>query len=561
MKIKKIKGRADRVIQFIEKLKVPSGKDTGKRFKLIPEHKKFIRAIYEPHAMFNGKPKMVVRNAVLSKGRKNAKTTIIACLVLAHLIGPEAIMNNEIYSAANDKKQAAIVFKICAQIIKLCPELASLLRVTTSTKTISCYANGSSYEAMSRESGTKHGMNPGLVIYDELAQAKDMDLFEVLDSAMGARFEPLMIVISTQSKDPQHILSQMIDDGIKSKDPTIVCHLYAVDESVQDEQYCKKCKVRFKPTKKDKKSACPQCEGETTLGIYDPAVWKQANPALGKFLYLDYIKAKAARAERLPSFENSFMNLHLNMRVDSTASLISRKEWLGCLDPDCALVPGEDIYLGLDLSKKTDLTALVAISAENGDRVQPWFWKPKELMEEHEKRDRAPYEKWEKEGFLNVVPGKVIDLEYIAIALNDVMQTYNVVGLAYDRWRMDVLIKDLGIQEIECFEDGEDENDGLRLCPWGQGFRDMGYAIDEFEVSILNGNLKHNGNPVLTWNFSNAVSISDPSGNRKLDKDKARFRIDGAVATVMAKGLKSRDKPEIDLVDIDAFLSDPLTLG
>ena len=529
MKIRKVKSRAARVIAFIEKLKVPSGKGAGKNFKLDHFQKRFIRAVYEPHHISEGELKRIVRNAILSIARKNGKTALIACLVLVHLVGPEAEKNNEIFSAANDKEQAAQVFTYAMQIIEANPSLSILLRVIDSRKTISCYSNGSKYQALSREAGTKHGKNPGLVIYDELAQAKDMELFEVLDSAMGARFEPLMLVISTQSKDPQHILSQMIDDGIKADDPTIVCHLYAVPDD---------CK-----------------------NVYDPKVWKKANPALGKFLYLDYMKAKAARASRMPSFENSFMNLHLNMRVDSTPSLISRKEWLGCLDADCALIPGEDIYLGLDLSKKTDLSALVAISAENGDRIHPWFWKPKELMEEHEKRDRAPYDKWGKEGFLNVVPGKVIDLEYIAIALNEAMQTYNVLGVAYDRWRMDVLIKELGNNDIECFEDGEDENDGLKLCPWGQGFRDMGYAIDEFEESILNGSLKHAGNPVLTWNFSNAVSISDPSGNRKLDKDKARFRIDGAVATVMAKGLKARDMVEIDPVDLDAFLSDPLTLG
>lgn len=526
MKILRVKGRADRVIAFIEKLRVPSGKGVGNLFKLIPEHKKLIRAIYEPHIMSEGEKKRVVRNAILSIARKNAKTTLIACLVLVHLVGPEAEKNNEIYSAANDKEQAAQVFKVARQIIEASPELKRLLKVVISTKTISCYGNGSSYTALSKSPETKHGSNPGLVIYDELAQAKDMELFETLDSSMGARHEPLMIVISTQSKDPQHILSQMIDDGLGAKDPTIVCHLYAVPDDCKD--------------------------------IFDEKVWKLANPALGVFLSIDYMRSKAARAMRMPAFENSFMNLHLNMRVDSTPSLISRKEWQGCFDKNCALVQGEKIYLGLDLSKRIDLSALVAISAENGDRIHPMFWKPKAFIAEHEKRDRAPYGKWIKEGYLNAEDGKTIDYGHIAIALAWFMNNFDVLGLAFDRWRIDVLLKELASNDIECFEDGED-GDGLRLCPWGQGFKDMAPSIDALEESIIAGDFKHNGNPVLTWNFSNAVAISDPAGNRKLDKLKARFRIDGAVATVMAKGLKAKDMLEEEL-PLDDFLNNPLTL-
>ena len=252
------------------------------------------------------------------------------------------------------------------------------------------------------------------------------------------------------------------------------------------------------------------------------------------------------------------MNLHLNMRVDAIASLLTRQDWQGCFDGDCDLIDGEDIYLGLDLSGKIDLTALVGISANDGDRIKPWFWKPKDLMAEHEKRDRAPYDKWMKEGHLIAVPGKSIDVGHVAILLGEIKERYNIVGLAYDRWRMEYLIKDLNDNDIECYKDG-DGHHGIRLVEWGQGYKDMAPSIDALEESIITGDFKHAGNPVLTWNFSNAVAVSDPSGNRKLDKQKARFRIDGAVATVMARGLKARDMMESPL-PLDDFLNDPITL-
>ena len=166
----------------------------------------------------------------MSIARKNGKTALIAALVLVHLVGPEAIQNGEIYSAANDREQAAQVFKVAKQIVEADPELSQLVKPTASTKTLACYSNGSVYRAISAEAGTKHGLNPSMVIFDELAQAKNRELYDVLDTSMGAREEPLFVTISTQSNDPEHILSKLIDDGLSDEDDTTVCHLYAADE-------------------------------------------------------------------------------------------------------------------------------------------------------------------------------------------------------------------------------------------------------------------------------------------------------------------------------------------
>ena len=143
-----------------------------------------------------------MRRAVLSVGRKNGKSALTAALVLAHLVGPEAIRNAEIYSAATEREQAAIVFKIAAQMVRADLELLAMIKIVDSTKTMVCTHNGSVYRAISAEAGTKHGLNPSVVIYDELAQARNRDLYGVLDTAMGARDEPLFVVISTQRNDP-----------------------------------------------------------------------------------------------------------------------------------------------------------------------------------------------------------------------------------------------------------------------------------------------------------------------------------------------------------------------
>ncbi|MFH2074441.1 MAG: terminase TerL endonuclease subunit [Pseudomonadota bacterium] len=507
--------RVKRIIKFIECLTIPSGKGEGGPFKLNRAERRFIQAVYGPTYRSGAKFLRVVRRAILSQARKNGKTAYVACLALVHLVGPEANTNGEIYSAATEREQAAIVFKYAAQIVRLDSELASLIKIVDSTKTMLCYSNGSIYRAISAEAGSKYGLNPTVVIYDELAQARNRDLYDALDTSMAARLEPLFIVISTQSNDPQHILSTLIDDGLSERDPSTVCHLYAAPDDAEN--------------------------------IFtDEKLWRKANPALGDFRSLSEMRTAAKRAKRMPSFEAAFRNLYLNQRVDSQSPLIPRAEWTGC-QGDATIEPGSEIYLGLDLSGKTDLTAMVGVSNGDQDRVKAWFWKPQETLIEHEKRDRVPYLVWKKQEFIETTPGRAIQYEWVAERLVKIVGDFTVIGLAFDRWRIDDLMNAMGKIGLDAYIDGKDtaRSGALRMVPWGQGFASMTQAVEALEVSVLERKLVHDGNPVLQWNISNAMTISDPAGGRKLDKSKTRFRIDGAVALAMACGLKSRDMNQV----------------
>jgi phage terminase large subunit-like protein len=493
-----------KVIRFIEALTIPSGVGAGGRVKLRPWQVRFIREVYGPTV----KGFRQVRRAVLSIARKNGKTLLAACLVLVHLVGPEAEWNGEIYSAANDREQAAQVFKCAKQMVEADPELLARLSIVPSTKTIVCLANGSFYRALSAEVGTKHGLNPTFVIFDELAQAKSRDLYDVLDTSMGARAEPLFLAISTQSNDPDHILSKLIDDGLSGEDPTTVCHLYAAPED---------------------------CD------LMDKAAWDAANPALGDFRNLDDLAVLMAKAKRMPAEEPKVRNLYLNQRVNPASTLISRPDWLACRGK-AEWEDGERIYLALDLSAKVDLCALVGVSVENKSRVKSWFWKPADYLEDHERRDRVPYGLWAAAGHLEAVPGRSVHPRAVAMRIAELCDRYEVVGLAYDRWGIQNLLREFDGVGLEAYKDGEDNEDGLRLVPWGQGFKDMSPAVDALETAVLHGNLIHDGNPVLTWCMANAIAVMDPAGGRKLDKAKARFRIDGAVGLAMAEGLKDRER-------------------
>jgi phage terminase large subunit-like protein len=511
-RIVKDSARAKAVIQFIEALTIPSGKGQGQLFKLRGFQKQFIRDIYEPHrnsTRENG-GKRIVRRAILSLARKNGKSALIAAIALAHLVGPERERHGEIYSAANDRDQAGIVFKFAKQMVEIEPDLRRRIEIVPSTKTMIVPATGSIYRAISAEAGTKHGYLPTVVIYDELAQTKSRDLYDVLDTSFGAREEPLFIVISTQSNDPEHILSRLIDDGLSGTDPTIVCHLHAADDN---------------------------CD------LNDEKEWKKANPALGDFRDRDDLVSAIRKARRMPSEEPKVRNLFLNQRVAPTATLIARAEWLACAG-DATIRNGEAVYLALDLASINDLAALMIGSVEDPCRVRTMFWKPLDLLTEHSNRDfgsgNLRYLEWAQAGHLQTTPGRSIDPAVIANVIAQLSVQYRVRGLAYDRWRVEDLLRDFDRIGLRAYKDTE-KGDGLRLVPWGQGFVSMGPAIDALELSIIERSLIHDNNPVMMWNMANAISTMDAAGNRKIDKAKARFRIDGAVAVAMLMGLRSRD--------------------
>ncbi len=502
--------RAQRVIDFVQKLKITIGDDAGKLFRLRDWQKSFIEDVYSPVSEIGNR---IVRRAVFSLARKQGKTELAAALILVHLIGPEAELNGEIYSAANDRAQAGIVFNAVVRMIKASPTLQKYLEVTVSTKTIhvktsGIKAEGSKFIALSAEAGTKHGLNPSFVVYDELAQARNRELLSVLLTSQGARKEPLFLTISTQNNDPTHPLSEMIDDGLNSSDPSVVCHLYAADDD---------------------------CE------LLDEAQWLKANPALGDFRSLDEMRVMAKRAVRLPSEEAEFRLLYLNQRVSLHAPLIANSDWKAATIDPFEYADKEPIYLGLDMSKTTDLTALVATSVNDGSRVKAWYWKPEGLIEDHTRRDRARYDLWAKQGHLIAAPGRVINPRLIAKKIIELCGKYDVRGMAYDRNRMAEVLRTF---DDEGFIAAEDTSGHLRIVPWGQGFVGFAPAVNAFEIAVLTNDLKHDGNPLTNMCVANAMVDQDAAGNRKLDKNASRFRIDGAVALAMALGLKALDRVE-----------------
>jgi phage terminase large subunit-like protein len=493
------------IIAFIEEVCfVPEGRYVGKKLELFEWQKAEIRRIYDnPQG---------TRRAIISMGRKNAKTTLAACLLLAHLCGPPARnkANSQLYSAAQSRDQAAIIFSLAAKMVRMNPALAQAVTIQETAKSLTCPELGTRYRALSADATTAYGLSPALVIHDELGQVRGprSALYEALETATGAQQDPLSIVISTQAPTDADLLSILIDDAQAGHDPHTVLSLHTAP---------------------------------TDLDPFHEATIRRANPAFGTFLNAREVLAMAQDAKRMPAREAEYRNLILNQRIDVSTPFISPAVWKACGDPVGSL-EGVPVYGGLDLSEVSDLTALVLIGWRDRKwRVQPTFWLPSEGLAEKAMADRVPYDLWHAQGYLQVTPGKTVSYELVANHLRQVFRRYNVQKLAFDRWNMRHLLPWLlraGFSEQLVKE---------RFVEFGQGVASMSPALRDLEQVLLEGQVAHGDHPVLTMCVSHTVITLDDAGSRKPSKRKSSGRIDGLVALTMGIGVAPLQPKPIDI--------------
>lgn len=480
--------RAQSNIQWIEQFcRIPEGKYVGQSVKLTEHQKEWIKLIYDSST----------RLFILSMARKNAKTALSAFLLLLHLCGPEAKPNSQLFSAAQSKEQAAIVFQHAAKIVRMSGELSEYVIIRDTIKELFCPELGTLYKSLAADATTAYGLSPVFIIHDELGQVKGprSPLYEALETASAAHENPLSIVISTQAPTDADLLSLLIDDAKTGADPKNKVVLYTAEKEIDP--------------------------------FTDEAI-RQANPHFDVFMNQSEVRRQAEDARRIPSREAAYRNLILNQRVEARSPFVSPQVWKENGDMPAPL-RGATVYGGLDLSEVSDLTALVLVS-EEGD-VHPTFWLPADGLEEKSRLDRVPYDVWAKKGYLETTPGRAIQYEFIAHQLKEIFDMCDVQAIGFDRHNMRFLkpwLEKAGLTEEQI----------SKFVDFGQGFISMGSALRELEVQLLACRLKHGNHPVLTMCAANAVTVQNPVGDKKFTKEKATGRIDGMVALAMAVGVQ-----------------------
>jgi len=472
---------------FTTYLVYPEGEHVGKPFKLEEFQRNFLLSIYDnPHG---------THTAILSLGRKNGKTTLAAGILLAHLVGPEAVQNSQILSGAQSRDQSAIIFDLASKMCAMSPKLTALVRIQPSGKRLIGLRKNVTYRALSAEAKTAHGLSGKLIFIDELAQVVGpTDKFvEALTTSQGAYSESLLITISTQAPTANDMLSTWIDNQQNAPDPRVVCHVYAAPDD---------------------------------CALDDREAWKAANPGLGIFRSMADVERQIKAAMDMPANEPAVRNLILNQRVEAESPFIPRSVWEANGES-----PGDGpvgkVWAGLDLSSVADLTAFVAVDETGG--VFPTFWLPHDGLREKARKEKVPYDLWEREGFLLTTPGKAIEYRHIAKFLRGFFDTTMVQNVGFDRALMNFLTPWL-------VEEGFSDEELTKFIPFGQGTLSMTPALRELEVKLCNHQLRHGNHPVLNMCCANARVVGD-SGARKFDKKRQRGRIDGMSALANAVGV------------------------
>lgn len=496
-------GRADRICRFVRRLQLWEGDFAGQPFHLHAFQEAVIRRIYGPS---NDDGSRVVRMACIWIPRGNAKTTLAAALGLAHFLGPEAEAGGQVVMAAADRENAGIAFNSAHQFVLQDDTLASRVRAVESRKSLGHPKTKSTLKAISSEAYSKHGLNVSFFLADEIhawPTGEGRKLFKTVTDSMVKRSHPLTVIISTAGDGQGGLAwdlwnySHKVATG-EIEDPTFAPIIFAAE---------------------------PEADWR------DEAAWHTANPAIDAgFCSLEELRIKARRIEHFPAEIADFRRFHLNQWQEGSAN-----PWLALevYDAAEAMTPVEELtgrpcWIGIDLSSVEDLTAVVAAFPEGDGEsrrydVLPMFFLPEANIATKGEKDRADYMRWAAEGFLTLTPGNVVDHSAIVDHVIALGEKYGVQEIAIDRWNSTAV--NTALQE-----------EGFTINQFGQGFASMAAPVKELKRAILTGHFRHGGNPLLRMCFGNVVADKDAAENEKFTKERARGRIDGAVAAAMAVG-------------------------
>lgn len=449
------------------------------------------------------------RVAYIETGKGSGKSPLAAGIGMKGLVADQE-PRAEIYSAAVKKDQAQILFRDAVAMVDHSPELNKRLQKSGTGErcwNLAYLEKGSFFRPISSDEG-QSGPRPHIALIDEIHEHKTNTVIELMRAGTKSRRQALIFMIT--------------NSGSSKTGPCWGYHQYGIEvaHGTRDDD-------AFFPF------ICGLDEGDDPFASED--CWPKANPSLqeANLPGYKYIREQVTEAKGMPSKEAIVRRLNFCQWTEAENPWISLEVWKGARrDFDIEDLRGRRAFAGLDLSSTTDLTGLVFLvePAEPGEpwRLVPMAWLPDADLKTKSERDLRSdsYVRWVAEGHLNTTPGRAISKRIVLQRLSAMCDFFEVVSCAYDRWRIEDLMQMAS-------------DDGITLppmVPFGQGYQSMSPAIEEFERKLLNGEMVHNGHPVLNMCMANAVTSNDAAGNRKLDKERANGRIDLAVAAVMATG-------------------------
>ena len=508
-------GRAQHVLDFYNFVPHVKGHLTGKPIELMDWHTFILinlfgfvvplidEITFESILDDDGDPMFVrrFRTAYDEVARKNAKSTLSSGIGL-YMTGADGEGGSEVYSAATTRDQARIVFDDAKRMIKLAPK--TLGRLFGSNKlNIHQERTGSKFEPVASDANNLDGLNIHCGIVDELHAHKTRDVWEVLETATGARLQSLIFAITTAGFNKEGICYEQRDYAIKvlknfdNPDPL----------SIKDDSYFALIYTLD--------------EGDDP---FDEANWPKANPGLGICKRWDDMRRLAKKAKEQVAARVGFFTKHLNIWVQGEKAWMDMARWEKCRDDwDGSTSANWSMWLGVDLSNKIDISAAVKVwLAPNGDvYVRSRFWIPEGRLEACSKQQADLYRKWNLAGFLEFTDGDVVDHAVIKEETIEWARGDSLNEFAYDPWSATQFALSVAAE-------------GVPIVEVPQTVKNLSEAMKEVEAKIYAGRFHHDGNPVMTWMMSNVTVKPDKNENIFPNKATTENKIDGPVAMFIA---------------------------
>lgn len=519
---------AMRAIRFFADVLCLNGGDfEGKPFVLLPWQKFIVGSLFGWKRRDGSRR---FREAYVEAGKGCGKSPLAAGVGL-YMMTADGEMRAEVYAAATRRDQAMILFRDAVAMVDLSPELSG--RLVKSGRGERCYnlayyARGSFFRPIASDSSGQSGPRPHCALIDEIHEHRDPTVINIMRAGKKGRRQPMLFMITNSGFDRASICWEQHAYGMR-----------IVTREIADDAYFA--------------YICALDEDEEPFE--DETCWIKVNPSLGKTIQKTYLREQIHQARGMPSQESTVRRLNFCQWVDAENPWIDGELWRSCEfeDFDPRVFEGKKVHGGLDLSGVRDLSALAYVVRQDDDSVDAFvdFFIQREDLQDHMKKDNAPYLTWIDKGFMTATPGASIDYSFIVRSLVDHAMTLDVEGVAYDPYRIDHFQPhmDAAACTVPLVHHAQGYARSSQSGLW------MPHSIEVLEKLVVDHKLRVRFNPCLRWNSANAVLEADAKNNRIFTKRRSTGRIDGIVALAMAVGLAFNDEQEENL---DDFLNAPL---
>ncbi|AHE51741.1 terminase large subunit [Sphingomonas sanxanigenens] len=466
----------------------------------------------------------VVYEEVARKNAKSTKTAAVSlyCLACENEVGPQVL------TAATTFDQAKKVFHPAKRMVEKMPALQEAFGIIPWAKSITCADNGGYMQPLHAKSKTQDGHNPHLVTMDELHAHSDRGLYDVMRSAFGARKQPLLWQITTAGSNVHGVCYEQRTMATKVLERSVIAeHIFGIIFTLDGPK-------DFEPERK---------AGDDP---YDERNWVKANPLLGAAVQLDELRQYAIEAQNSPLAEGEFKTKRLNLWIGAATAWLNVSQWIACSDPTLRLSDfrGLECFIGTDLSDKDDITAVVLAAIDHDGRllIKTWFYLPEAVLKrdsQSEKDQQALYRQWHAWRKLVLTKGDFIDHRVIRRRIARLKKALNVrkaVGDSFAGWET------MAAGLNDDFDDGT--GFAVMLAKNANNCSDPAKDL-EARVKAGPGQLRHDGNPVMTWMAGNVVVTRAVNGTilPKKEKPMSPNKIDGIDAAVNAMAPMQREQP------------------